>query len=188
MTITFLAANFHGAPFSRKYQITNDKSRINDYIVLSTTGGETMQIYLLKDLPGKGKAGEIINVNDGYGKNYLIKNKIGTAVDNAIMTQVKAKAQSDAHKKSEDIKATRESASAVNGVTVTISAQMGANGKMFGSVTSAEIATALGKMDIEIDKKTIQLSEPIKTLGSYKIKAKFQHGIEAEFNLSVVQK
>ena len=133
-----------------------------------------MQIYLLKDLPGKGKAGDIINVNDGYGRNYLIKNKIGTAVDNSIRTQVKSRHESESFHKQQDIKTTRELAAGLEQKVVVIKASVGANGKMFGSVTSAEIAAQLG-----IDKKYVNLLEPIKCVGTYKVKCKFQYGIEA---------
>jgi len=139
-----------------------------------------MQIYLLKDLPGKGRAGEIINVNDGYGRNFLIKNKIGKAADNAIRAEVKSRQDSETFHKQEDIKATRDLAAKLEAQTVIVRASVGANGKMFGSVTSAEIAAQLG-----IDKKFVHLPEPIKSTGTYKIKCKFAYGIEASVNLEV---
>lgn len=139
-----------------------------------------MQVYLLKDLPGKGKKGEIINVNDGYGRNYIIKNGIGKAVDATVLSQVKAKQESDNFHKQEEIKAMRELASKLEANAAVIKVSVGANGKMFGSVTSAEIATQLG-----IDKKFVQLSEPIKTVGTYKVKCKLSYGIEATISLEV---
>ena len=140
-----------------------------------------MQIYLLKDLSGKGKKGEIINVNDGYGKNYLIKNGIGKAVDATILNQVKAQQESASFHKQEDIKAMRELATKLESKTVVIKAKVGDNGKMFGSVTSAEIAAQLDG----VDKKYIQLSEPIKATGTYKLKCKLPHGIEAAITVEV---
>ena len=139
-----------------------------------------MQVYLLKDLPGKGKKGEIINVNDGYGRNYIIKNKIGTAVDASIQNQVKARQESESFHKQEDIKATRELATKLESKAVVIKAKVGENGKLFGSVTAGEIAAQLG-----IDKKYIQLGEPIKAIGAYKIKCKLAHGIEANISVEV---
>jgi len=139
-----------------------------------------MQVYLLKDLPGKGKKGEIINVNDGYGRNFIIKNRIGTLVDNAILNQVKARQDSEVFHKQEDIKAMKELAAKPESSTVTVKVSVGANGKMFGSVTSAEIAAQLG-----IDKKFVQLGEPIKAVGTYKVKCKPSHGIEATVSVSV---
>jgi len=139
-----------------------------------------MQVYLLKDLPGKGKKGDIINVNDGYGRNYIIKNGIGRAVDNATLSQVKAKQESDAFHKQEEMKAMKTLAASLEASNVVIKVSVGANGKMFGSVTSAEIAAQLG-----IDKKFVQLSEPIKTVGTYKIKCKLSFGIEANVMVEV---
>jgi len=139
-----------------------------------------MQVYLLKDLPGKGKKGEIINVNDGYGRNFVIKNKIGTAVDAGILSQVKAKQESENFHKQEDIKATKELAKKLEATPVEVKVKVGEGGKMFGSVTSAEIAVQLG-----IDKKYIHLVEPIKVVGTYKIKCKLAHGIEALVNVEV---
>jgi large subunit ribosomal protein L9 len=139
-----------------------------------------MQVYLLKDLPGKGKAGEIISVNDGYGRNFIIKNKIGTAVDAAVLNKVRAKQESDSFHKQEDIKATKELADKLSQKQVVIKVSVGANGKLFGSVTSKEIADELG-----IDKKYIHMTEPIKAVGTYKIKCKLAHGIEAVVNVEV---
>lgn len=139
-----------------------------------------MQVFLLKDLPGKGKKGEIINVNDGYGRNYIIKNGIGKAVDNSIRTEVRAKQDSDTFHRQEEVKAYKELAAKLEATPVVIKTRIGDNGKMFGSVTSAEIATQLA-----IDKKFIHLGEPIKAIGTYKIKCKLSHGIEATVTLEV---
>lgn len=139
-----------------------------------------MQVYLLKDLPGKGKKGEIINVSDGYGRNFLVKNGIGKLVDNAVISQVKSRQESETFHKQEEVNAMRELADKLAQKTIRLKVTVGANGKMFGSVTSAEIAAQLG-----IDKRFVQLAEPIKCVGTYKIKCKFQHGIEATVNVEV---
>jgi len=144
-----------------------------------------MKVFLLKDLPGKGKAGEIITVNDGYGKNFLIKNGIGKAVDNTILTQVKAKQESDAFHKSEDIAATKQTIARLEGITVTLRVKVGANGKMFGSITGQEIVTELAKQGFNIDKKGF-VFDPIKETGTYKIKVKFNHGLQGNFTLEVI--
>lgn len=145
-----------------------------------------MQIYLLKDLPGKGKAGEIINVNDGYGKNFLIKNKIGTAVDAAVLSRVRAKADSDAFKMAEEKAAIGEIIKKLEGATITLTAKVGEGGKMFGSVTATEISKALEDQGISIEKRNIVLGEPIKNVGEYKIKVKFSYGLEGNFLLKVM--
>ena len=143
-----------------------------------------MQIYLLKDLTGKGKAGEIINVNDGYGRNFLIKNGIGKAVDNSIRTQVQAKQESTQHRKNEELAAIKALIARLSGMTVQLGAKVGETGRLFGAVTSQEIVKALEKHDINIDKKNLVFAQ-IKELGSYKVKVKFGYGHEGEFNLEV---
>ena len=144
-----------------------------------------MQIYLLKDLKGKGKAGEIISVNDGFGRNYIIKNGIGKAVDNSVRTQVQAKADSDAFHKKTEIEAIKGIIQRLGSADVEISVKIGANGKLFGSVTSLEISVQLKSLGFDVDKKSIVLIEPIRAVGTYKIKVKFNHGLEGYFNLTV---
>lgn len=144
-----------------------------------------MQIYLLRDLAGKGKAGEIINVNDGYGRNFIIKNGIGKAVDNSVKSHVEAKAAAGAFHKETEIKAIKAVIERLSKTTAKISVKIGANGKLFGSVTSHEIATELSRLGFDIEKKNVVLPEPIKTVGSYKIKVKFNYSLEGTFTLEV---
>jgi len=147
-----------------------------------------MQIYLLKDLPGKGKAGEIINVNDGYGKNFLIKNKIGVLADAGIVSKVAAKKESDAFHIEQEKAKIKVIIAKLADVTVTIIAKVGEGGKMFGSITGTEIAKALADKGFEIEKRNIVLPEPIKAVGTYKMKVKFQYGLEGTFQVIVTDK
>jgi len=145
---------------------------------------QNMQVFLLKDVPGKGKAGEIVNVNDGYGKNYLIKNKLAQPVDNKILTESKAKKDSDAFKVAEEKKEIQAVIDQLNTTTVNLVAKLGEGGKMFGSITGAEISAALGEKGLSIEKRNI-ITEPIKTVGTYKIKCKFNYGMQGEFTLVI---
>ena len=145
-----------------------------------------MQIYLLKDLPEKkAKAGEIINVNDGYGKNFLIKNKIGVLADSSIIAKVKAKAQSDDFHTQQEKQRIREVIARLSDAEVIIKAKVG-DGKLFGSVTGGEIATELKSMGFEIEKRDILMAEPIKSLGTYKLRIKFAHSLEGVVTVSVI--
>ena len=145
-----------------------------------------MQVYLLKDLPGKGKAGEIINVNDGYGRNFIIRNGIGKAVDNSIRTQVAARQSSGEFHKAQEIEEIKGVIARLALAKVVIAVKVGANGKLFGSVTSNEIAAELSRAGFVVDKKNIVLGEPVKSIGSYKIKVKFNHSLEGFFTLEVI--
>ena len=144
-----------------------------------------MQVYLLKDLPGRGKAGEIISVNDGYGRNFVIKNGFGRVVDNAVLAQVRAKQQSCEFHKGQEIERLKKICERLGQVTLEMKRKVGANGKMFGAVTASEITAEVNKLGFEIDKKNL-VTETIKDLGAYKVKVKFNHGLSAEFALQVI--
>ena len=143
-----------------------------------------MQIYLLKDLKGHGKAGEIVNLNDGYAKNFVIKSGFGKVVDNAVLSYIKAKKDSDKFKHDTEVDAIKDTIAKLNATQVVIKAKLGANGKLFGGITATEIAGELSKSGIHIDKRNIQLHDAIKTVGAYKIDIKFGHGLSG--NIAVI--
>ena len=134
-----------------------------------------MQIYLLKDLKGHGKAGQIVNLNDGYAKNFVIKNKIGKPVDNAVLSDMKAKAESVAFKNQTEIAEIKAQIEQLKQTTVTLHGKVGANQKLFGSITGAEISAALAEKGIHVDKRLIVIAEPIKTTGTYNVTIKYNH-------------
>ena len=134
-----------------------------------------MQIYLLKDLKGHGKAGQVVNLNDGYAKNFVIKNKIGKPVDNATRSDMKAKADSEAYKTQTEIAAIKAQITTLKQTPITLYGKVGANQKLFGSITSTEIANALAEKGIKLDKRLIVMNEPIKTVGTYNVNIKYNH-------------
>jgi large subunit ribosomal protein L9 len=144
-----------------------------------------MQIYLLKDLKGHGKKGEIVTLNDGYAKNFVIKNKIGQAVDNTIISQIKSKNESHEFHKQEEIAEIKAVISKLNETPVTMTAKVGANGKLFGSITAAELSAELSKKGLTVEKRQIALPEPIKASGAYKILVKFPYGLTGTITLFV---
>lgn len=144
-----------------------------------------MQIYLLKDLPGKGKRGEIINANDGYARNFLIKNGIGRVVDNAIRSHVEGQKASEAHTRATEIAQIKEIIAKLKEISQELPVKTGQNGKLFGGVTADAIVDALKRdHDITLDKKRL-VFDPIKTVGSYIIKVKFDYSLSCEFKLEV---
>lgn len=144
-----------------------------------------MQIYLLKDLKGHGKAGEVVNLNDGYAKNFVIKNKIGKPVDNATRSDMKAKAESEAYKTQTEIAAIKAQIAELKQTPVTLYGKVGANQKLFGSITSTEICNALAEKGIKLDKRLIVMNEPIKTLGSYNVSIKYNHQLSGTVTVHV---
>jgi large subunit ribosomal protein L9 len=144
-----------------------------------------MRIYLLKDLKGHGKKGDIVVLNDGYAKNFVIKNKIGQAVDSTLLSQIKSKNESDEFRKQTEIAEINKIIKKIAETPVTITAKAGANGKLFGSITAAELSAELQKSGITVDKRQIVLPEPIKAAGAYKISVKFPYGLNGAITLLV---
>ena len=144
-----------------------------------------MQIYLIKDLKGHGKAGEIVNLNDGYAKNFVIKNKIGKPVDNAVLSDIKAKAASSAYKNQTEIAAIEAQIAQLKQTPITIYGKVGANQKLFGSITATEIADALSQKGINLDKRLITIAEPIKALGIYNVSIKYNHQLTGTLTVHV---
>ncbi len=144
-----------------------------------------MQIYLLKDLKGHGKAGEIVNLNDGYAKNFVLKNKIGKLVDNTVLSDMKAKAESNAFKNQTEIAAIKAQIEQLKQTPVTLHGKVGANQKLFGSITATEISNALAEKGIHVDKHLIIIPEPIKAIGTYKITIKYNHQLTGTVTVHV---
>ena len=147
-----------------------------------------MKVILQADVKGQGKRGQMIDVSDGYARNFLLPRKLAVAATadnmNVMKQQEKAKAAQLAKEKAE----AEEAAKKLQSVIVKISARAGGAGKLFGAVTSKEIAEALAQQHgIEIEKNRIVQAEPIKTFGSYEVKCKFGHEISGVIHLLVTE-
>lgn len=147
-----------------------------------------MKVLLLQDVKGTGKKGEIVNVNDGYAKNFLIKKGVAKVADATAINDLNGKNEAKARQIELAKQAANETASKLNGANITVSAKVGADGKMFGAVTSKEIAEELVRLGYDVDKKQILLDSSIKMTGSYNVEVKLYSGIFAKFNLTVVGK
>ncbi len=146
-----------------------------------------MDVYLLQDILGKGKKGEIVKVSDGYAKNFLIPKKMAVAVTNEILAEKKTKDEANLYHKEQDLIKAKETAKFLDNKTVKISAKAGANGKLFGAITTKEIADLIEKTyDIKIDKRKIE-SQEIKTFGQFLIKLKIAVGVVANMKVFVAE-
>ena len=126
-----------------------------------------MKVILLADVKGHGKKGELCNVSDGYARNFLFPKKLAVEADNAAMSEFKSREEAKVHHKQEEIAAAKATAEKLNGKTVTMKAKAGAGGKLFGSVTTKEVAAEIKKsLGIEIDKKKMTMAD-IKNFGEY---------------------
>ena len=147
-----------------------------------------MEVILLQDVKGTGKKGQIVKVADGYGRNFLIKQKLAQIANNTNKNIQKQADNAKAFHKEEERKAFRAEAEKLKGKNITISAKVGENGKLFGSITSQEIAdTIKQQFSIEIEKKKIIIPS-IKTIGAYDVKIRFAEGIETALKATIVQK
>lgn len=145
-----------------------------------------MKILLLADVKGQGKKGEIINVSDGYANNFLIKKGLGKIATADTINSVNLHEKAVAKQKQEEINAAHQLAKTMNGTVVTISTTKGENGKLFGSITSKEIAEELTKLGYSIDKKQIVLKEPIKSVGKYTLNVKVYADVATSIVVDVV--
>ena len=147
-----------------------------------------MKVIFHEDVKGQGKTGELKAVSDGYARNYLLPRKLASEATadniNALKLKEKAKAAHIAKEKPQ----AQENANKLGGVQVIIKAKAGNAGKLFGAVTSQEISDALkAQFDIDIEKNKIVQAEPIKTFGSFSVKAKLGYEVSGTINVLVVE-
>ena len=148
-----------------------------------------MKVILKQDIKGVGKKDQIINAADGYARNYLFPKNLAVPADSGNMNNLKAKNESEAFRKGEDLKEAKELAEKMKKITVKIHVKAGDNGKLFGAVTAKEISEALkNDFNINIDKKKIILSESIKNAGVTKVDIKLNEGVMAKVSVMVVPK
>ena len=132
-----------------------------------------MKVILLADVKGTGKKNDVIEVSDGYARNCLFKKKLAIEATSTEINAVQNKLKAQEFHKAEEIKKWKELAAKMKNAEVKCSVKCGENGKIFGSVTSKEIAEKLAENGYDIDKKKIILKEPIKTPGNYVVEVKF---------------
>ena len=148
-----------------------------------------MKVILLDNVKGVGKKDEIINANDGYARNFLFPKGLAVEANNANLIKLKAKQDSKAFKKGEDKKEALNIKEQIEKITLKIEVKAGENGKIFGGVTSKEIAEQLKKQcNIELDKKKIDLKETIKTVGIFTVDVKLFEGIVGKLKLEIIGK
>lgn len=147
-----------------------------------------MRVILLKDVRGTGKKGEIKNVADGYGKNFLLKNGLASLATSSAVSENKSQKQAQDYHEEQKRLAAVALAEKIEGCTVNVGVKCGENGKAFGAVTSKEISEGLAALGFDVPKQKIELKEPIKMAGEYKLSAKLYPGVSANFNVVVETK
>ena len=143
---------------------------------------------MLQDVRGQGKKGQLLNVSDGYARNYLLPRKLAAEATRDVLNAMEQHDEAVRRRAEEDLARARLLAKDLEGITVRIQMKAGANGKLYGAVTAREIAVAmLEQKNIEIDHRKIVLDEPIKNFGNYEIKAKLFPQVTGKFFLTVTE-
>lgn len=144
-----------------------------------------MKVILLKDVQGQGKAGALVEVNEGYARNFLIKKGLAEAATATKINELNQRKASAEFHRQEDIKAMTALAAELKGKSFGVTIKVGQGGKVFGSVTGANIADAMKDAGYDIDKKKIVLPQPIKSTGDYDVEIKLLEGISTKIKVLV---
>ncbi len=146
-----------------------------------------MKVLLIKDVKSLGKTGEIKEVKDGYGQNFLIAKGFAKRATPEVIEEWKKEQEDKAKEQAQEIARLKEIEKKLADIKLIIKHKLGANGSLYGAVTKEEIAQALKTQEsIEIDKKAIEIKNAIKTAGNFDISVKLGHGIHATLHLDIV--
>ena len=145
-----------------------------------------MKVLLLADVKGQGKKDQIVDVSDGYARNFLFPKKLALPADAKVMSEAKSKEEAKQFRLKEEKAAAKALADKISTLTVKVTASSGADGRLYGSITSKDIADQLAAQhQIEIDKRKLVLSENIKAYGTYQIDVKVYPEITAKLTVVV---
>ena len=146
-----------------------------------------MRVILLSDVKSLGKAGAIVDVAEGYGNNFLIPRKLAAEASSGALATLEQQKKAKARRQAEDLAQTQELARLIESKPLAVQARAGGNGKLFGTVTNAQIADAIQKsLDIELDRHKIELKTPIKSVGTYPVEIKLGNNVTAKATIEVV--
>jgi large subunit ribosomal protein L9 len=146
-----------------------------------------MQIILQEDVEKLGTRGEVVDVADGYARNYLLPRKLALEASYGNLKALEKIRGALAKKTATERDQAQKQADLLSAVTVTLTRKSGENDQLFGSVTSGDLAEALAAQGFQIDKRSIQLAEPVKTLGEHPIDVKLVRGVTATFKLTIAR-
>ena len=145
-----------------------------------------MKVILLSDVKGSGKKGEVVNVSDGYARNFLLPKNLAREANAQSLNELNNEIQAKEHKIAVQKGEALENAKIIDGKTIKFSASAGKNGKLFGSVTSKEICKEIkNSFGVDVDKRKISLTTEIKTYGTYECEVKLFNGVSAKVLVSV---
>jgi len=147
-----------------------------------------MKVILLQDVKKIGSKGDILDVAEGYARNFLFPRKLAVEATQGHLKDWEQKKASEVRKKTRIVEDARNLAKKIEALTIKITSKVGEGGRLFGSITSKDIADAIkSQHEIDIDKKKIELTNPIKSLGVYSVTVKLHQDVQAEFQVQVVE-
>ena len=144
-----------------------------------------MKVILLQDVKGKGKKGQMIEVSDGYARNFMLPKKMAIEATPDAVNTMKMNDKATAERIAKDKAAALELSTKLRAMTLTVNAKGGGQGRLFGAVTNAEISAALEKQGIKLDKRKIVLNENIKNVGTYTVTCKLGYEINAPLTVKI---
>lgn len=146
-----------------------------------------MKLVLFSDVATLGKKGDLVDVADGYARNFLLPRKLAGEADKGAMAQLEAQHKARERKAAMELAEAKALAARIESAKLAVRAKAGGNGKLFGAVTNADVALAIaGALSIEIDKHKIEMTSQIKALGSYPVEIKLHKGVVAKTVVDVV--
>lgn len=147
-----------------------------------------MEVVLLEDVKSLGKKGQVVKVNEGYARNFILPKKLGVEATTKNLNDLKLKKANEEKVAAQQLAAAKELAEELEKASVTLAIKAGDNGKAFGSVSSKEIAKAIEEqLNLDIDKKKLVLPDPLKTFGNHEVPIKLHKDVTAKLAVKVVE-
>jgi len=145
-----------------------------------------MKVVLLQDIKGSGKKNDIIEVSDGYARNYLFPRNLATAATAGKVGEINDKKNAEDHRRAVELENAKQIAALIDGKSVTIHAKAGSGDRLFGAITSKEISAAISEqLGVEIEKRKISVERDIKNYGSYEVNIKIYTGVNVKVGVKV---
>lgn len=144
-----------------------------------------MKLILLKDVKGLGKANDVVDVNDGYGRNFLMKKGLAKESTAANLNEVKLKKGAQAEHERRALEAAKEMSEKLGDKSFTLKMKAGEGGKLYGAVTNQDVSDALKKEGFEIEKKQVVINTPMKSVGTFGVRIKLHPQVSCEVNIVV---
>ncbi|HTK05898.1 MAG TPA: 50S ribosomal protein L9 [Ktedonobacteraceae bacterium] len=146
-----------------------------------------MKVILLQDVEGLGKAGDLKEVANGYARNYLLPRRLAAGATPSLIATRSQRIAAEQRRLEKQIEANRQLAERLSQVSLTFKARVGSQGRLYGSITSQDVASALREAEnIQIDRRTLDLSEPIRSTGTFNIPVKIASGVDSKLTINVV--